>query len=89
MAVDNRLGDVENLAAAVLGVVAKKLEGSLVIESVTLHQDALGPLDHGATAECALEAVVFRKPAQHDVDRALDLRRLTVRDVGEDSALGG
>ena len=71
MAVDNGRGDVDQLPSGVLGVVSEQLERSRVVDGVALHQDALGPLGHGATPERALEVVVLGEAAQDDVDRAL------------------
>ncbi len=85
--VDERLCNVEDLAARTLGVITKQLERPLVRHRVSLHQDTLGALDHSPTAERPLEAVIFRESPQHDVDRTLDFRGVTVGDVGEDSTL--
>ena len=52
------------------------------------HQDPLRLLDRRPAPERALQAVVLGEPLQGDVDRALQLLRTAVDDVGEDSALG-
>jgi hypothetical protein len=64
------------------------LERLLRIDTVARHQDALRLLDHSAAPECALQVVKLREPLQGDVDRALELLRGGVHDVGEDAALG-
>ena len=61
----HRLGDVDELAAGVSRVVAQQLERALVVELVALHEDAFGPLDHGAPAERTLEALELGEAAQH------------------------
>jgi hypothetical protein len=50
---------------------------------VALHQDALGALDRGTTAERALEVVVLGEAAEDDVNRALPLERVGIGDVGD------
>ena len=72
-----------------LRVAAEEIEAVLVGDSVALHEDALGAFDHRAAAEGAFEVVEVRETAQHDVDRALDLRGLTMGDVRENASLRG
>src|SRR5690348_17812522 len=88
MAVDDRLGDVDDLVAVVLRVVAQHFERPLGADPVPSHQDSLGLLDDRAAPECALEAVVLGEALQRDVDRALQLVGGRVDDVCEDAALG-
>src|ERR1051325_8566714 len=85
-AFDDGGSDGGELAAVVLGVVAQHLEGAVGIDRMAGHQDALCLLDQRATAERALQAVVLGEPLQGDVDRALELFRGGVDDVGEDAA---
>src|SRR5918994_5888084 len=81
----DRLGDVDDLAAGAPGLVTQHLERALLVDRVPLHQDALGPLGDRAAGERALEALVLGEPRQHDVERALQRRRVPAeRDVGED-----
>jgi hypothetical protein len=87
VAFDDGGGDVGELAAVVLGVVAQHFEGAVGIGRMAGHQDALCLLDQRATAERALQAVVLGEPLQGDVDRALQLFGAGVDDVGEDAAL--
>src|SRR6185437_16673492 len=75
-------------AAVVLRVVPEHVECPTGIERVARHEDALGLLDQSAPAEGALEALILREPLQGDVDRALELRRISVNDVREDAAPG-
>ena len=56
---------------------------------MSLHENALRALDHSTTTERSLQVVVFGEAVQNDIDRALDLRRIAVGDVGKDSAFGG
>src|SRR5215207_3347160 len=86
----DRLGDVDDLAVQAPGLVTQHLERALLVGRVPLHQDALGPLGDRAAGERALEALVLGEPRQHDVERALQRRRVHAeRDVGEDPSLGG
>ena len=88
MAVDDRRGDVCELVAVVLRVVAQQLERLVGVDRMARHQDSLRLLDHRPAPECALQVVVLREALQRDVDRALQLLRRRVDDVGEDAALG-
>ena len=89
VAVDDRLGDVDELAAVVLRVVAQHLERSVGIDGVAGHQDPLRLLDRRATPERALQAVVLGEALQGDVDRALQLLRGVLDDVRKHAPLGG
>ena len=60
---------------------AEEFEALLVGQRVAFHEDALGPLDHGAAAEGAFEVVVVGEPFQGDVDRALELLGVAVGDI--------
>ena len=73
MALDDGGGDVAELAAVVLGVVAKPVEAVVGVDRVAGHQDALGLLDRGAAPERALQVLVLGEALQRDVDRALQL----------------
>jgi hypothetical protein len=89
MVVDDRLGNVDQLVAVVLRVVAQHVERTIGVDPVAGHQDALCLFDRSAATERALQAVVVGKPLQGDVDRALQFLGARVDDVGEDPALGG
>ncbi len=69
-------------------MVPEHVERAIGIERMASHQDAFGLLDQSAPAEGALEALILGEPLQGDVDRALELRRISVNDVGEDAAPG-
>ena len=56
------------------------------VREASKHENALGALDGGPTAERSLEVVVLREAPQNDVDGALPVGALTVGDVGEDPA---
>ena len=56
---------------------------------MAFHQDPLGALRDGSTAEGAFEIVILGEPPQHDVDRALPILGFGVGDIGEDAALRG
>ena len=68
-------------------MVAKHLERTVCIDSVSGHQDPLRLLDRRAAPERTLQAVVLREPLKRDVDRARQLLRRAVDDVREDAAL--
>ena len=89
MALDDGGGDVAELAAVVLGVVAQHLEGPVGVDRVAGHQDPLRLLDQRPTPERALQALVLGEALERDVDRALQLLGGAVDDVGEDAALRG
>ena len=76
VAVDDRRGDVGELVAVVLGVVAEHPERPVGVDPVAGHQDALRLLDHRPASECALQVVVLGEALQGDVDRALQLLRV-------------
>ena len=59
-----------------------------LIDGVAFHQNAFGALNQSAASECTFEVVVFGEASQHDVDRALPVLDVGVRDVGKDAALG-
>ena len=88
MAFDDGGGDVAELAAVVLGVIALHLESTVGVDRMAGHQDALGLFDQGAAAECSLQVLVLRESLQGDVDCTLELVGGAVDDVGEDPALG-
>src|SRR5919108_1562165 len=88
MAVDDSPGEVDQLAVGGARVGSQHLKGDSLVDRVTLHQYPLGPLDHGPAPERALEVVVLGEAAQDDVDRALPVLRVGVRDIGENPALG-
>lgn len=56
---------------------------------MAFHQDPLGALRDGSTAEGAFEIVKLGEAPQHDVDRVLPVLGFGVGDIGEDAALGG
>ena len=89
MALDDGRGDVAELAAVVLRVVAEALERRVGVDRVAGHQDPLRLLDQGPPAERALQRLVLGEALERDVDRALQLFRRAVDDVGEDAALRG
>jgi hypothetical protein len=63
MALDDRLGDVDELSAVGLRVVAEHLERLVGGERMPGHQDALCLLDRRSPAEGALEALVLGETA--------------------------
>ena len=89
MTVDDGGRDVHELPVRRTGLGAQHVERGRLVDRVALHEDSLGALGDGSAPERAFEVVVFREPAQHDVDRALPVRRLAVGDVREDAPLRG
>ena len=89
MTVDNRLRDVDELAAAVLRVLAQHFERALGARGLARHQDPFRLLDDCAAAERPLQAVVLAEALQGDVDRDRQLVGIIVEDVREDPALRG
>ena len=87
MALEHGAGDVDQLATRAARLVAQHLERALLVDLVALHQDALGALRLRPAAERALQVVVLGEPVQRDVERALQLLRRAVHDVGEHAAL--
>jgi hypothetical protein len=71
VAVDDRCGDVGELATGVLGVVAQHRERRVAVDRVACHQDAPGLFDDGPSPEGSFQLVVFGEALQGDVDRAL------------------
>lgn len=59
-------------------------------DAVSLHEDALGLLDGRAAAECALQALELRKPAEGDVEGALQVGGVVSveDDIGEHASPG-
>src|SRR5689334_12301901 len=88
MTLDHHLGDVDQLPAAVLRMVAKQLEGSLGVDRVMTHQDPLGLLDLRAPPESSLEILILGETLERDVDRALQLIGTAVDDVRKHASLG-
>src|SRR6478672_2701835 len=70
---DHGGGNVAELVAVVLRVVAEPLEGLVGIDRMAGHEDALRLLDHRAPAERSLKALVLGEALKCDVDRALEL----------------
>src|SRR5579872_4838702 len=89
MTLDDRCGDIGEFASTVLRVLTQHLEGPVTSESVPRHQDTFRLLDHRPTPEGSLQAVVLRETLQRYIDRALQLFRARVHDVGEHTTLGG
>ena len=90
MALQDGCGDVDDLPVGPAGVLPEQMEGLLLVEGVTLHQDPFGPLRDGPAAEGALEGVVLREALERDVHRALHLLEVArMCDVGEDAEPGG
>src|SRR5690349_1580482 len=81
MTLDDCRGDVGQLAAVVLGVVAEQLERTVRVDGVTRHKDSLRLLDQSATAESTLQVLVLREALERYVDRALQLVGRSVDDV--------
>lgn len=73
MAVGDCFGEVEQSAAAALGVVSEEVEGLSFVGSVDGHEDAFGALDGGAAGEGSFEVVVFGEAAEDDVEGGLQL----------------
>ena len=82
MAVDDRGGEVEQLAVVDARVLVQHLERARLFDRVAFHQDPLRTLDQRATSERPFEAVVFGEASQDDVDRALPVLDVRVTDVG-------
>jgi hypothetical protein len=55
---------------------------------MSLHQNPLCALDQRPPRERAFEVLERGEAAQHDVDRALQLLRVAVGDVGKNAAFG-
>ena len=89
MAVDDGLGDVEELAPGPLRLRPHQLERPALVDRLPGHHDPLGPLDHRAPGKRPLEIGVLGIAAQGDVDRALHLLCPTIDDVRKDAALRG
>jgi hypothetical protein len=70
-------------------VAAEQLEGGVLVHAVAFHQDALGPLGHGAPPERPFEVLELGEAAQDDVECVLELLGFAVDDVGEYAALAG
>ena len=89
MALDDGGGDIAELAAVVLGVVAQQLEGrSALIEWRAIRMPfACSISARRPNAPCRLW--YSAEALERDVDRALQLVRCAVDDVGEDTALRG
>jgi hypothetical protein len=70
-------------------VVAQHLERLLLVDAVTFHQGALGPLGHGAASEGAFQGVVLGRALERDVDRVRELLEIRlVSNVREDAQPG-
>jgi hypothetical protein len=88
VSVDDGCGEVDELAVGDARSVSQHRERFVVLDSVALHEDALGTLDQCAPAERAPKLVILRESPQDDVDRALPVVDVFVADVGEDAAFG-
>ena len=94
MALDDRLGDVDELPAVGLRVVAEHLERLVGGKRMPGHQDALRLLDRRSPAEGALKVLVLGEALQRDVDRVADPAGLTqgyatlARRAGAELSLG-
>ena len=88
MAVDDRRGEVDELAVIDTGLLAQHLECARLVDAVALHEDPLGSLGQRAAPECALEILILGEAPEHDVDRALPILDVGVADVREYAALG-
>jgi len=86
MAVDDRCCHVDEFAPVVLGVGAKHLECSFLIDAMAGHQDPFRLLDRGAAPERPLQVLVFGKALERDVDRTLQLFGVGVDEVRENAA---
>ena len=71
MAVDDRAGEIDQLAVGHARLFAQHLKSAVLANGVAFHQDALGAFGQRPAPERAFEVLVFGKAAQHDVDRAL------------------
>ena len=87
MSLEDRHGDVDQLAPGASRLVAQHLERLALVDLVALHQNALGPLGARTSPERALQVVVLGEPPQRDVERALQSSGVAVHDVREDTAL--
>jgi hypothetical protein len=88
VAVDDGGGKVDQLSVVAAGALAQHLKGGVLVDGVALHEDALGSLGERAASERASQIVVFPKPAQHDVNRALPVLNVIVCEVSEHATLG-
>ena len=89
MPIDDRGREIDQFAVADTRSLAQHIERSALVNRVAFHQDSLGAFDRGATSERPLEIVVLGEPSQHDVNRALPILDVVVRDVSEHAPLGG
>jgi len=78
VAVDHGGREVDELAVIDPRAVAQHLERNTFVDPMAFHQDPLGPLDQRTATERALQIVIFREPAQHDVDRALPILNIII-----------
>ena len=89
MAVHDRGGDVDELPIGGARLLTQHVERRFLADRMAFHQDPLGALRDGSTAEGAFEIVILGEAPQHDVDRALPVLGVGVGDIGEDAALRG
>ena len=83
VAVDDCVGDLDDLLVVPPGVGTERFERGLLIDAVALHQDAFGALDHRSPTEGAFQPMVFAEAKQHDLERALQRSVIRVDDVRE------
>jgi hypothetical protein len=70
-------------------VVAESFERGVGADRVAGHENALRLFDQRAAVRRRLAGLILGEALKGDVDRALELVRSSVDDVGEDAALGG
>src|SRR5579862_1709432 len=87
MTFNDCLGDVDQLPAVALGMVAKELKRGLGVDRVTTHQNSLSLFDRRAPPKGSLEVLILGKTLERDVDRALQLIRTAIDDVCEHASL--
>ena len=81
VALDDRLGNLDELTPGVAGLGAEQLERALLVDAVALHQDALRPLRDGPATERPLQVPELGEALEDDLERALELVRLAVREI--------
>ena len=70
MAREYGLRHVSELAAGPSSLGSQHVESFSLVHGVTLHEDALGPLRDGPSAERPFQSVLLGEPSQDDVEGA-------------------
>ena len=88
MDVDDRRGDVDELATGPTGVRTQQLESLALVHEMTRHEDPLRALGD-RRAECTFQILELAVAAQHDVDLGPELLLVAADDVAEEATLCG